>query len=176
MPGVLAGDGVKRLARALAALLAIAWLAAACAQSASDADAALAVSEWEAIKGVIGDQLDAFRAGDGETAFGYASPGIRAQFVDAPTFIAMVRNGYSALLTARYTEFLEGAVIDGQVIQPLRVVGRDNSVVVALYTMERHEGRWKIAGCVLAPSTVKAAAVSETDTRAAHPSRPAAGA
>lgn len=136
------------------------WLLA-CAASAQplaivDSDASLPASEWRAIKRVVSGQLAAFKAGDGDKAFSYASPGIRAQFVDAPTFIEMVRQGYGALLAARYTEFLEGAVIEGRVIQPLRVVGHDNSVVVALYTMEKHSGRWKIAGCVLAPSTVQA--------------------
>ena len=70
----------------------------------------------------------------------------------------MVRASYAALIAARYSEFLEGAVIDGRVIQPLRLIGPDNSVLVALYTMERQPaGGWKIAGCVLAPSTVRAA-------------------
>jgi len=36
--------------------------------------------------------------------------------------------------------------------------GNPNWAVVALYTMERQPGGgWKIAGCILAPSTVKAA-------------------
>ena len=53
---------------------------------------------------------------------------------------------------------LEGAVIEGSVIQPLRLVAPDNSVQVALYTMQKQpNGRWKISGCVLAPSTVQAA-------------------
>jgi hypothetical protein len=146
---------MKRAAGIVVALFAALWIVAL-AQTVPDADAALPESDWGAIKRVIEAQLAAFKAGDGEKAFSYASPGIREQFVDAPTFISMVRNGYSALLTARYTEFLEGAVIDGRVIQPMRVIDRDNSVVVALYTMERVDGRWRIAGCVLAPSTVKA--------------------
>ena len=38
------------------------------------------------------------------------------------------------------------------------LVAPDNSVLVALYTMEKQkDGRWRIAGCVLAPSTVQAA-------------------
>ena len=49
-------------------------------------------------------------------------------------------------------------MIDGAVIQPLRLVAPDNSVRVALYTMEKQkDGRWRIAGCILAPSTVQAA-------------------
>jgi hypothetical protein len=75
--------------------------------------------------------------------------------VDAP---AQPRTAYGALIAARYTEFLEGAVIDGNVIQPLRLIAPDNTVQVALYTMEKQkDGRWKISGCVLAPSTVQAA-------------------
>ena len=151
-------SAVRRVARMLAALLAASWIVCAAAQRApgSDAEQTLERSEWSAIERVVGEQLAAFRAGDGEKAFAYASPGIRAQFGDAPTFIRMVRDGYGALLAARYTEFLEGAVIDGRVIQPLRLIAPDNTVVVALYTMEKHDGRWKIAGCVLAPSTVQA--------------------
>ena len=105
------------------------------------ADTQLAKAEWQAIKKVISQQLAALRAGDGVKAFGYATPGIQAQFGDA-----------------RYDEFLEGAVIDGVIVQPLRLIGRDNTVLVAIYTMERGKrGGWRISGCMIAPSTVQAA-------------------
>jgi len=121
-------------------------------------ESTLGAAQWKAIQRVISDQLRALRSGDAEKAFSFASPGIRAQFGSADHFIGMVRSSYDALLVARYTEFLEGAVIDGHVIQPLRLIAPDNTVVVALYTMERQkDGRWKIAGCALAPSTVQAA-------------------
>jgi hypothetical protein len=123
-----------------------------------DATASLRDDDWAAIKALISGQLAALKAGDGTKAFGYASPGIRHQFGNADKFLEMVRTSYGPLLASRYSEFLEGAVIDGRVIQPLRVVGPDNTVLVALYTIERQpEGGWKIAGCILAPSTVKAA-------------------
>ena len=77
------------------------------------------------------------KAGNGGKAFAHAAPGIRQQFGTAGNFLAMVRTAYGALIAARYTEFLEGAVIEGRVIQPLRLVGSDNSVRVALYTMEK---------------------------------------
>ena len=118
----------------------------------------LAAAEWKAIKKVIGDQRAALVKGDAKKGFSYAAPGIRAQFGTPENFLAMVRASYGALTSARYAEFLEGAVIDGRVIQPLRLVAPDNTVQVALYTMEKQkDGRWKIAGCVLAPSTVQAA-------------------
>jgi hypothetical protein len=121
-----------------------------------EAHAALAEAEWRAIQKTIGDQLAALKAGDGARAFSYASPGIRDRFGDPDTFLAMVRGSYSSLLDARYTEFLEGAVIDGRTIQPLRLVLNDETVLVALYEMQRDDGGgWRIAGCVLAPSTVR---------------------
>src|SRR6185369_13467535 len=122
------------------------------------ADSVFADAEWRAIKGTIGEQLAALKAGNAGKAFAQASPSIRQQFGTAANFISMVRAAYGAMIAARYTEFLEGAIIAGNVIQPLRLVAPDNSVQVALYTMQRQpDGRWKISGCVLAPSTVQAA-------------------
>jgi len=117
---------------------------------------ALAAEEWQAIRKTIVDQLAALREGDASRAFSFASAGIRQQFGDADTFLSMVRGSYAALLDARYTEFLEGAVIDGHTIQPLRLVLQDETVLVALYEMQRDERvGWRIAGCVIAPSTVR---------------------
>jgi len=145
----------RRAVVAAAATVALAMLGVAPGEAATDP--VLSRDDWRAIERVIGDQLDALRAGDAERAFGFAAAGIRAQVGDAPAFMAMVRGGYEALLVARYTEFLEGAVIDGLVIQPLRLIAPDNTVRVALYTMQRDGGAWRIAGCAIAPSTVKAA-------------------
>jgi hypothetical protein len=124
------------------------------------ADAAemkLKVAQWSAIKKVISQQLAALKRSEAKSAFAYASDAIQAQFGDADTFLTMVRTSYAPLLEARYTEFLEGAVIDGVIVQPMRLVAPDNTVRVALYTMERHKGGWRINGCVIAPSTVRAA-------------------
>jgi hypothetical protein len=119
-------------------------------------EAALAPADWTAIQTAISDQLAALRSGDASRAFAFASDGIRAQFNDAPTFLRMVQASYAALLAARYTQFLEGAVIDGRTIQPLRHIQGDDTVLVALNEMQRDErGTWRIAACVLAPSTVR---------------------
>jgi len=117
----------------------------------------LPAAEWREIRSVVEAQREALVAGNAERAFGYASRGIREQFGDADTFLAMVRKAYAALVDAREAILLEGAVIDGQVIQPLRLVLPDNTVVVALYTMEKARGSaWRIAGCIIAPSTLRA--------------------
>jgi len=133
-------------------------LAALIASPAQAAEAKLSKAEWQAIQRVISDQLAALKAGQEAKAFSFATQRIQTQFGDAQAFMAMVRASYSPLLDARYTEFLEGAVIDGTVVQPLRLIGRDNTVLVALYTMEKQKrGGWRISGCVIAPSTVQAA-------------------
>ena len=118
--------------------------------------ATLRPAEWKAIQQVIDDQLKALKAGDGTKAMTYAVPGIRRQFGTPERFLRMVREGYSALLEARSSTFLQGAVIDGATIQPLQLVLPDGTVVVALYQMEKQkDGRWRIAGCFIAPSTVR---------------------
>ena len=140
---------------AFTALCTLAWgLPSGAAEAATPS---LGRADWTAIKKAIRQQLDALRAGEAERAFSYASPGIQAQFGDAVNFMAMVRTGYLPLMEARYTEFLEGAVIDGVIVQPMRLIAPDNTVLVALYTMEKRKGAWRINGCRLAPSTVKAA-------------------
>ncbi|MEO8344872.1 MAG: DUF4864 domain-containing protein [Betaproteobacteria bacterium] len=113
-------------------------------------------AEWKTIQQVIGDQLAALKAGDGTKAMTYAVPGVRQQFRTPERFLRMVREGYRPLLYARSSSFLEGAVVDGQTIQPLQLVMPDNTVLVALFQMEKQkDGRWQIAGCVIAPSTAQ---------------------
>jgi len=156
------GFGRRRLVAWLAVLgllagAAVASALAAAEPKASRAQPTLSATQWKAIQRVISQQRRALIAGDGSRAFGYASPGIQAQFGDAAMFLSMVQTGYAPLLTARYAEFLEGAVIDGVVVQPLRLIDADNTVRVALYTMQRQaNGTWRISGCRIAPSTVQA--------------------
>jgi len=142
---------VTRLAVAL--LMAI----GVCAHAAPPHGASLPAAEWKAIRQVIDDQLVALRAGDGGKAMTYAIPDLRSQFGSPQDFLWMVRHAYHALLDARSSTFLEGAVVDGATIQPLQLVLPDNTVVVALYEMRRQkDGRWRIAGCVIAPSKAQA--------------------
>jgi hypothetical protein len=140
-------------------VLALASLLACAGQAfAQTADPALPADDWKAIRQVIETQRAALKRDDAQAAFAFAAQALREQFGTPERFMRMVRAGYQPLLDARYAEFLEGAVIDGTPVQPLRLVQPDNSVLVALYQMQKEaDGRWRIAGCMLAPSTVKAA-------------------
>jgi Domain of unknown function (DUF4864) len=148
----------RRTALKLGLAMALAVLPVPDAMVASADEPELRAADWKAIRQIIAEQRAALVAGDKNRAFGYATPALRAQFGDADTFMAMVQVGYAALLTARYTEFLDGAVVDGLVVQPLRLIDADNTVRLALYTLERQpNGAWRISGCRVGASTVRAA-------------------
>lgn len=115
-------------------------------------------ADWVEIQRVIAAQRDALVSGDGDRAYSFAAPSIRGHFGDVATFMRMVRESYRPLLEARYVEFLEGAVIGGDVVQPLRLVMPDGAVLVAIYGAQRQAGgEWRITACVIAPSTVRSA-------------------
>jgi len=110
-----------------------------------------------AIRSVIEAQLGAFRRDDGDAAFSYASPTVRAKFRTAEIFMTMVRNGYRMVYRPREVEFREARIIDGKPMQEVLFVGPDNQPVIAVYIMERQDdGSWKINGVYLlrSPQTV----------------------
>jgi len=126
--------------------------------AAAQASRTPSAQDWIEIKRVIAAQRAAIVAGDGERAFSFAAPSIRTHFRDDQTFMRMVRESYAALIEARYVEFLEGAVIGGEVVQPLRLVLADGTVLVAIYGVARQpDGDWRITACAIAPSTVRSA-------------------
>lgn len=95
---------------------------------------------------VISGQIEAFRGDDLTTAFGYASPGIRAMFVTPEVFGAMVQTGYP--MVWRPSEMRFGALreIDGVPWQ--KVLLRDEGGVwhALDYRMIQVDGLWKIDG------------------------------
>ena len=134
-------------------LLLSAWLVAVPAVAATQepgSPADDAGGAGAAIRGVIQAQLDAFRRDDGEAAFAHASPGIRAMFGDAATFLGMVRSGYAPVYRPREVEFRDLGLEDGRPTQRVLLIGPDGAPVVARYTMERQpDGSWRIGGCIL---------------------------
>jgi hypothetical protein len=128
-------------------------LLAALASGPARADEAPGAADQAQIRQVIGDQLDAFRHDDGERAFGYASPGIRAMFHDPDTFMRMVRTGYQPVYRPREVEFRDLDLEEGTWVQRVLLVGPDGVPVVARYLMQRQpDGSWLINGCVLEKS------------------------
>lgn len=116
---------------------------------AEDADVAAA-------RATVLAQLDAFRAGDYDRAYTYASATIREQF-GREAFERMVRLGYPQI--AEPVSFtVDGAERgpDGSIYLLLRIRGRDGSGVEAVYEMVSEDGAWKVNGVVTRPPRQRA--------------------
>ncbi len=119
---------------------ALLWASSAHAQGISPADAA-------AVRATIERQIDAFRADDGDRAFGFADDTIRAMFGDPERFMAMVRQGYAMIYRPRSYEFAEAAERPDGIAQAVEFDGLDGSSALALYEMRRQpDGSFRIAG------------------------------
>src|SRR5213593_3474628 len=130
-------------AAGLAGLLLLVAAGIACAQ---DADVAAARASALA-------QLEAFRQGDFDRAYTYASVVIREQF-GREAFERMVRLGYPQI-AAPATVTMDGAerAPNGSVFLFLRVRGADGVAVEAVYEMVLEAGAWKVNGVVTRPDT-----------------------
>jgi hypothetical protein len=137
----------KRMGVWLAALMV--WPSLLWAQApppATDVGAA----DRSAIRGVISEQMAAFRRDDAATAYGFATPNIQNMFGSPERFMAMVRDGYQAVYRPSEVGFGELVRIDGRLTQLVQVVGPDGVARTALYFMVRQpDGVWRIDGCVL---------------------------
>lgn len=103
-------------------------------------------SDQEAITRIIGDQITAFLADDFETAFEYASPGIRGIFGTPERFGRMVREGYPMVWRPSDVEYLDLRQEADGVTQ--RVMVRDGSGAAWIldYSMIQRPEGWRING------------------------------
>jgi hypothetical protein len=102
-----------------------------------------------AIRGVIEDQIDAFRREDLARAYAHASPGIQGKFRDPATFATMVERGYPMIWRPERYEI--GPLEDGPrgPVQTVVFVDGAGEVWEADYAMREVDGRWRIAGVTL---------------------------
>ncbi len=101
------------------------------------------------IQGMITAQIDAFGHDDASTAESFASPGIKAMFPEASTFLGLVKKSYPALVHPRSTHFEPTSTSDGGTMQKVTVVDGNGAVWTAVYTLEKVDGHWTISGCML---------------------------
>ena len=104
------------------------------------------------VRSIIAAQIDAFNQGDAAKAESFASPGIKAMFPDAGSFLDMVRRSYAPLIHPRSTHFEPTVAEGGSTVQHVTVVDVDGVVWTAVYSLEKVDGRWAISGCVLVKS------------------------
>jgi hypothetical protein len=104
-----------------------------------------------AIRKVISEQIDAFKRDDGPRAFSLATAGIRAQFGTPEVFMEMVRSQYAVVYRPKSVQFQVPEIVDGQVVQPVRMTDADGRTWLAIYPMQREAGGWRTNGCLLHP-------------------------
>jgi hypothetical protein len=102
-----------------------------------------------AIRKVISEQIDAFRRDDGPRAFSFATAGIRAQFGTPEVFMEMVRSQYAVVYRPKSVQFQPSEIVDGQVVQPVRMTDAEGQTWLAIYPMLREAGVWRTNGCLL---------------------------
>jgi hypothetical protein len=104
-----------------------------------------------AIRAVIAEQLDAFAKDDARRAFSLATAGIRARFGTPDVFIDMVRTTYPVVYRPKSVQFEKPVMLDGELIQTVKMTDVEGRAWIALYPMQREaDGRWRINGCQLA--------------------------
>ena len=102
-----------------------------------------------AIRKVISEQIDAFAKDDGPRAFSLATAGIRAQFGTPEVFMEMVRSQYAVVYRPKSVQFEPPEVVEGQVVQPVRMTDASGQAWLAIYPMLREAGVWRTNGCLL---------------------------
>src|SRR5215470_12850465 len=129
------------MSRAFLCALAL-FAAAASAAEVSKEDAA-------AIRKVISEQIDAFARDDGPRAFSLATAGIQAQFRTPDIFMEMVRSQYAVVYRPKSVQFQAPEIVEGEVVQPVRMTDAAGQAWLAIYPMQREGGVWRTNGCLL---------------------------
>jgi Domain of unknown function (DUF4864) len=100
---------------------------------------------------IISAQIEAFRADDGNAAYGFAAPLIKQAFPSVDMFMGMVKQGYPQVYRPKSFAFTD-ATLDpvGRPTQKVSIIGPDGKNYIATYTMQKQDdGTWRIAGCTL---------------------------
>ena len=96
-------------------------------------------------------QLEAFRRGDYDTAYTFASQEIQQMF-DRPAFERMVKNGYPEIVRSAYAAVGHAELAPtGNAYVTVKIHGANGVSVEALYELVWENGTWKINGVVARP-------------------------
>ena len=96
-------------------------------------------------------QLEAFRRGDFDTAYTFASADIQQQF-DRPAFEQMVKGGYPEIAESTFAAVVGSALAaDGHAYVAVKVRGANGNNIEAFYELVLESGQWKINGVAAKP-------------------------
>jgi Domain of unknown function (DUF4864) len=98
-------------------------------------------------------QLEAFRRGDFDTAYSFASAAIHQQF-DRAAFERMVTGGYPEIARSVFAVVAEGDLApSGKVYLVLKIRGANGVSIEAVYELVDEAGDWKINAVVARPDS-----------------------
>jgi hypothetical protein len=108
-------------------------------------------AEVGAARSIIADQLAAFARDDGEAAYGFASPEIKAKFPTPEIFMSMVRKGYGPVYRPQSYDFSTSEVLgNGIVRQEVDIIDSGGEAWTAEYLLRPEpDGGLKIIACRL---------------------------
>jgi uncharacterized protein DUF4864 len=96
-------------------------------------------------------QLEAFRRGDFDTAYTFASSDIKQQF-DRPAFEHMVKNGYPEIARSTFATVAGSTMApNGHAYLSIKIRGANGNSIEALYELVLENGQWKINGVSAKP-------------------------
>jgi hypothetical protein len=96
-------------------------------------------------------QLEAFRRGDFDTAYTFASSEIKEQFT-RPAFEQMVKGGYPEIAHSTFaTVAASAAAPNGHVYLQIKIRGANGNSIEAIYELVFENGQWKINGVTARP-------------------------
>lgn len=100
------------------------------------------------VQSVISGQLRAFKMGDGDAAYSYAAPNIKALFPTPSGFMAMVKGGYAVVANSNNVTFGPMLPVAGGFMQDVNMTDENGQSYIASYTLMRQaDGSMKITGC-----------------------------
>ena len=101
---------------------------------------------------VVSGQIEAFRAGDGETALGFAGASFRNAYQNPERFLVDIdRAGYAPLTQSRSHSFGEYRILEDEtVVQIVLIVGPELRLYEAIYQLGMEDdGSWRVRGVVM---------------------------
>jgi hypothetical protein len=108
-----------------------------------------ALADEPAIRSTIQSQIDAFLADDFETAFTYASPGIKGMFRTPERFGEMVRSGYPMVWRPAEVRWLDLRRDGARIVQRVMIIDQRGGLHLLDYLMIEGPTGWQIAGVQL---------------------------
>lgn len=103
-----------------------------------------------AVRQVIVGQLQAFADDDADSAFAFATPGVRAAIGESGRFLAMVRGAYPMVYRPASVAFLKPEETSGKVMQLLQITDHHDKSWLVVFAMERQpDASWRISACMV---------------------------